>query len=242
VSDRPPDPARTGVAVLDGGRIAGLLAERSGHRVVATSPDDHARTVRQLADGGLDLVVGVARTPWPQHAGLHADVADEVVVYRGVVAWHGLPSLSEALAQAAVNGVRAGAHLLVTAPDPGPAAAPEEVTFLREVAEQVAERTGASSRSIAWRGTTRTPTAVDALTSVLTVHGRRDVIEVPVAPGTPADPALLAVAEAHGGRLTTIDLAASFVVDALAAVAATVARAELPARGPVGSGAEGASS
>jgi hypothetical protein len=241
VPDQPPA-ARTGLAILDGGRLARPLAERSGHRVVATTPADHARTVRQLADAGLDLVVGVARTPWPQHAALHAAVAEEVAVYRGVVAWHGLPALAEALAQAAVNGVQGGAHLLVTAPDPGPDAAPEEVTFLREVAEQVADRTGAASRSIAWRGTTRTPTAVDALTSVLTVHGRRDVVEVPVAPGTPADPALLAVAEAHGGRLTTIDLAASFVVDALTAVAATVVRAELPAWGPVGGGAQGSSS
>ncbi|WP_052668198.1 hypothetical protein [Nitriliruptor alkaliphilus] len=222
-----PGTPRLAVAVLDGDRMAEPLAARSGHQVAATTPDDHGDVVRRLVSEGADLVVGVARTPWPQHTELHSSTAAAVAAYRGVVAWHGLPLLSEALAQAAVNGVQAGAHLLVTAPDPGPDATPEEVTFLREVAEQVAERTGATGRSIAWRGTTRTPTAVDALTSVLTVHGVRDVVEVPVAPGTPADPQMLAAAEAHGGRLTTIDLAASFVLEALTAVVTTVAQVEL---------------
>lgn len=218
---------RIAVTVLDGDGVASQLAQRCGHQVVATTRDDHVGAVQRLTAEGYDLVVGVARAPWPQHADLHALAAEVVPAYRGVVSWHGLPLLSEALAQAAVNGVRAGAHLLVTAPDPGPDATPEELTFLRQVAEQVAARTGASARSIAWRGTTRTPTAVDALTSVLTVHGRRDVVEVPVAPGTPADPALLAIAEEHRGRLTTVDLAASFVIEALAAVVATVAQVEL---------------
>lgn len=224
--------ARVTVALLDGARTAGPLAQRSGRVVVATSRDDHVTTVRRLAAEGADLVVGVAPTPWPQQADLHALTADVEPAYRGVVAWHNLPLLSEALAQAAVNGVRAGAHLLVTAPDPGPEATPEELTFLREVAEQVAERTAATARSIAWRGTSRTPTAVDALTSVLTVHGRRDVVEVPIAPGTTADPALLAVADEHGARLTTIDLAASFVLEALTAVVATVVEVELGATAP----------
>lgn len=219
------------VALLDGDRLAEPLASRCGHPVVATTRDDHVGTVQRLAGDGAALVVGVARTPWPQHADLHALTADVEPAYRGVVAWHGLPLLGEALAQAAVNGVRAGAHLLVTAPDPGPDATPEEVTFLREVAEGLAERTDASARSIAWRGDTRTPTAVDALTSLLTAHGRRDVVEVPVAPGTPADPALLAVAEEHGARLTTIDLRAGFLLEALTAVVATVAAAELPLGG-----------
>lgn len=229
-----PRTTRLAVAVLDGGRLAEPLAARCGHVVAATTPDDHVDVVRRLVAEGADLVVGVARTPWPQHAELHTSTADAVPAYRGVVAWHGLPLLSEALAQAAVNGVQAGAHLLITAPDPGPDATPEEVTFLREVAEQVAERTGATGRSIAWRGTTRTPTAVDALTSVLTVHGVRDVVEVPVAPGTPADPQMLATAEAHGGRLTTIDLAASFVLEALTAVVTTVAAVELTDGSPSG--------
>lgn len=232
---------RIAVAVLDGGdRLAAPLADRCGHTVVTTSRDDHVGVVQRLAADGADLVVGVARTPWPQHGDLHALTAEVEPAYRGVVAWHGLPLLSEALAQAAANGVQAGAHLLVTAPDPGPAAAPEELTFLREVAEHVAELTGATARSIAWRGTTRTPTAVDALTSVLTVHGRRDVVEVPVAPGTPVDPRLLAVADEHGARLTTVDLAASFVLEALTAVVATVAQVELaPADAPDAGDAEG---
>lgn len=225
--DLPERTPRVAVAVLDGDQLARRLAERSGRAAVATTRDDHVTAVQRLAAEGADLVVGVARTPWPQHADLHALTAELEPAYRGVVAWHGLPLLSEALAQAAANGVQAGAHLLVTAPDPGPDATPEELTFLREVAAQVAERTGATARSIAWRGTTRAPTAADALTSVLTAHGRRDVVEVPVAPGTPADPALLAVAEEHRARLTTIDLAASFVLEALTAVVTTVAQVEL---------------
>ncbi|MEX1176828.1 MAG: hypothetical protein WEB09_00065 [Nitriliruptor sp.] len=219
-------PARIGVAVLGGERLGRALALATGHEVRATAPDDHLEVVRQLSES-VALVVGVAPTPWPQHAELHAAVSEQVPAYRGVVAWHGLPLLLDALVQAAANGVEGGAHLLVTAPDPGPDAAPEEVVFLREVTEQVAARTGATARSLAWRGTTRTPTAVDALTSVLTVHGRRDVLELPVAPGTPADPQLLEVAAEHGGRLTTVDLRAGFVTDALAAVVATVAAEEL---------------
>jgi hypothetical protein len=229
---RDDDAPRIAVALLGGDRLAGALADRCGHEVVATTRDDHVSVVQRLVTGGAHLVVGVAGTPWPQHADLHALTAEVEPAYRGVVAWHGLPLLSDALAQAAANGVQMGAHLLVTAPDPGPDATPEELMFLREVAEQVAERTGATARSIAWRGTTRTPTAVDALTSVLTVHGRRDVVEVPVAPGTPADPALLAVADEHGARLTTTDLAASFVLEALTAVVATVAQVELASDDP----------
>jgi hypothetical protein len=215
------------VAVLGGDRVAGTLAERTGHPVRATGAQDHLDVVASLADAA-QLVVGVAPTPWPQHADLHAATSQAVPAYRGVVAWHGLPLLLDALAQAAANGVAGGAHLLVTAPDPGPDALPEQLTFLREVAEAVAARTAATSRSIAWRGDSRTPTAVDALTSVLTVHGRRDVLELPVAPGTSADARLQAVADEHGGRLTTVDLRSGFVVDALAAVVATVVATELP--------------
>ena len=105
------------------------------------------------------------------------------------------------------------------------------MTFLREVAEGVtarvagnapSARTRSALGSIAWRGTTRTPTAVDALTAVLTVHGHRDVVEVPVAPGTGTDPALLAVAEQHGARLTTVDVSTAVLVTSLATVVDTV--------------------
>ncbi len=232
-----PDTARpeVAVAVLGGHELADALTERCGYPVVGTSRDDHVEVVRRLAAAEVagpappGLVIGLAREPWPQHADVHELAAEAAPVYRGVVSWHGLPLLAEGLAQAAANGVQAGAHLLVTAPDPGPDARPEELTFLREVAAQVAELTGATARSIAWRGTTRTPTAVDALTSVLTVHGRRDVVEVPVLPGTSADPALLAVAEEHRARLTTVDLRAAFLLEALTAAVTTVVQVELEA-------------
>jgi hypothetical protein len=216
------------VALLDGGRLAGDVSGRTGATVVATTRDDHVGVVQQLAAEHV-LVIGVARTPWPQHADLHEVTGSAVSSYRGVVAWHGLPRLLDELAQAAANGAAAGAHLLVTAPDPGPEAAPEELTFLREVAEGVTARLESDpSRSIAWRGTTRTPTAADALTSVVTAHERRDVVEVPVAPGSGVDTTLLTVAEELGARLTTVDLAAARLVDALADVVDTVVAHELP--------------
>lgn len=225
--------AEVAVALLDGGRdpavVAGLARRITGD-VVPTTRDDHLRTVTALAPDH-DLVVGVARTPWPQHADLHALAGTDVPTYRGVVAWHQLPQLLEALGRAAAPGARAGAHLLVTAPDPGPQAAPDELTFLREMAEQVAAQVADTSTSIAWRGGTRAPTAVDALTSVLTVHGHRDVVEVHVAPGTGPDRDLLHVAEEHGARLTSVDLARETLIAALAAVVGTVAEHELPPAG-----------
>lgn len=227
---RPPV-AEVALALLDGGSdraVIAALGERITGEVVATTRDDHLRRVRELAEHH-DLVVGAARTPWPQHTDLHALVGAEVARYRGVVSWHGLPTLLTALAGAAANGAQAGAHLLVTAPDPGPRATPEELTFLREVAEAVAAQVDPGARTtIAWRGSTRTPTAADALTSIVTVHGRRDVVEVPVAPATAADPQLLAVAEQLGARLTCVDTSRQVLRDALTAVVATVADAELP--------------
>lgn len=222
--------AEVAVALLGGQRVPAVvdaLAERVAGAVVATTRDDHPRLVGALA-AEHELVVGVASTPWPQHADLHAAVGTDQPRYRGVVAWHQLPQLLEALAHAAAPGARAGAHLLVTAPDPGPQATPEELTFLREVAEHVAAQVDDTTRSIAWRGDGRQPTAVDALTSVVTVHGHRDVVEVPVAPGVGTDRRLLRVAEELGARLTTVDLARDTLLEALTAVVSTVAARELP--------------
>lgn len=214
----------------DGAAIGAALAGEARATVACTTPGDHLAAVADLA-ADHDLVVGVARTPWPQHAEVHEAAGRATARYRGVVAWHGLPRLLDALAQAAAPGAKAGAHLLVTAPDPGPGATPDELTFLRQVAEQVAARVDDTSTSIAWRGGTRAPTAVEALTSVLTVHGKRDVVEVPVAPGTGTDRSLLDVAEQHGARLTTVDVSTAVLVDALAGVASTVAAHERDAAG-----------
>jgi hypothetical protein len=139
------------------------------------------------------------------------------------VSWHALPALLDALAEVVAPAARMGAHVLITAPDPGPDTDPADVTFLREVAEGLAARVELASRSIAWRGTTRTPTAVDALTAVVETHGKRDVLECPVAPGTPADPALTAAAEGLGARLTCADLGRASQLDLLTAVVRTVA-------------------
>lgn len=230
--------ADVAVALLDadaaGRSPAAALAGHTGAQVVATTPDDHVTVVGDLArDHGL--VVGVSCRPWPRHAHLHEVTGTAVAAYRGVVAWHGLPRLLDELAQVAAPGARAGAHLLVTAPDPDPDAAPEELTFLREVAEALAARVEPTSRSIAWRGRGRAPTAEDALTTVVEAHGRRDVVEVPVAPGTGADVFLQAAAERLGARLTTADLSARLLIAALADVVATVVDHERPPPSATGS-------
>ena len=54
-------------------------------------------------------------------------------------------------------------------------------------------------------------------------------MECPVAPGTGGDPALLAVAEELGCRLTTLDLGRGTLLGLLAGVVATVSGHELGA-------------
>jgi hypothetical protein len=213
--------AEVAVALLGGADLAAPLAERTGVPVVATDPDDHLDVAGRLADEDV-LVVGLAVVPWPVLPDLHAEGSATLPAYTGVVSWHALPHLPDRLAEAATPGARAGAHVLVTAPDPGPDTDPADVVFLREVAEGLAQRLQLTSRSIAWRGDTRTPTAVDALTSVVETHGRTDVVEVPVAPGTGADPDLARVAERLGARLTCVDLGRATQLDLLTEVVRTV--------------------
>ena len=208
------------VALLDGGRLATRLAERLGVSVVATTPDDHLGVVAGL---DAELVVGVSVRPWPRLPDLHADGSATLDGYTGVVSWHALPALHDALAEVAAPGVRAGAHLLVTAPDPGPDTPPEDVLFLREVAAALEERLAPSSRAIAWRGETRTPTAVSSLRTTVEAHGVRDVVECPVAPGLGADPALQDLGDELGLRLTCVDLGEGTLLDLLVTVVRTVA-------------------
>ncbi len=214
------------VALLGGRDLAGSLAERTGLAVSATTADDHLDVAEQLGDAG-GLVVGMATVPWPVEPELHARCSAQLPAYTGVVSWHALPSLHERLAQAVAPGARSGAHVLITAPDPGEDVDPGDVAFLREVAEALSGHVTLPSRSIAWRGDTRTPTAADALRSVVEAHGKRDVVECPVAPGTGGDPALLAIAEELGARLTTADLGRATQLDLLTEVVATVAAHEL---------------
>jgi hypothetical protein len=214
--------ADVAVALLDGGSLAGPLAERTGVEVVATTPDDHLDVAAGLGDDGT-LVIGLSPVPWPVAPDLHAEGSATLPAYTGVVSWHALPALLDALAEVVAPGARMGAHVLVTAPDPGADADPTDVTFLREVAEGLALRVELTSRSIAWRGTTRTPTAVDALTALVETHGKRDVVECPVAPGTGADAELTAAAERLGARLTCADLGRASQLDLLTTVVRTVA-------------------
>ncbi len=208
------------VALLGEPRTAAALQERLRCRVVATTEPDHLAAAAAL---DVELVIGLAEVPWPTAERLHAQGSADLGAYTGVVSWHALPTLHDRLAEVAEPAVAAGAHLLVTAPDPGPDAAPGDVAFLREVAEALAHRLRPTSRSLAWRGVTRTPTASDALASLAEAHGRRDVVEVPVAPGTAADPELARDAERLGMRLTCADLGRGVRVELLAEVVGTVA-------------------
>ena len=219
------------VALLGGAGLDRALAERTGVPVTATTSEDHLDVAHRL---GLDgaLVVGLAAVPWPHAVELHAEGSATLPAYTGVVSWHALPALADALADAVAPGARGGAHVMVTAPDPGPDTEPGDVVFLREVAEALADRVQLTSRSIAWRGSTRAPTAADALRSVIEVHGHRDVLECPVAPTTGGDPDLLAVAEELGARFTTVDLGRATLLDLLTEVVDTVAGHELDEEDP----------
>ena len=214
------------IALLGGAGLDRALSERTGVPVTATTIEDHLDVAHRL---GLDgaLVVGLAAVPWPHAVELHAEGSATLPAYTGVVSWHALPALADALADAVAPGARGGAHVMVTAPDPGPDTEPGDVVFLREVAEALADRVQLASRSIAWRGSTRSPTATDALRSVIEVHGHRDVLECPVAPTTGGDPDLLAVAEELGARLTTVDLGRATLLDLLTEVVDTVAGHEV---------------
>lgn len=214
--------AELAVSLLGGERLAGPLATRLGVEVVATSGSDHLDVTADLA-GRAEHVVGLAAVPWPTLPQLHASGSETLPAYTGVVSWHALPSLHRALADGVAPGVRAGAHLLVTAPDPGLDTPPEDLMFLREVAERLEELVAPTSRSIAWRGESRTPTAVEALRTVVEAHGRRDVVECPVAPGSGADARLTALGDELGARLTCVDLGRETQLGLLAEVVATVA-------------------
>lgn len=207
--------------VLDGHAVAGPLRNRLGAEVFPSTEEDHLEVAAELADRA-EHVVGLAMVPWPRAAELHARGSAQLPAYTGVVSWHALPALADRLAEVAAPAVAAGAHLLVSAPDPGPLTDPEDLTFLREVAEALEARLSPRSRSIAWRGETRRPTAAEALRTVVEEHGRRDVVECPVAPGTTADPGLAEVAEELGARLTCVDLGRETLVDLLTEVVGTV--------------------
>ncbi len=240
----PPRPVRTSpvaevaVALLHGARLAAPLAERTGLRVEATEPDDHLEVARRLADelaaenpGGDEvapLVVGLAAVPWPLLADLHAEGSASLPAYAGVVSWHEVVPLLDALAHAVAPAARAGAHVLFTAPDPGQGLEPGDLVFLREVAERVSDRAGLTNRSIAWQGSTRSPTVVEALEALVAAHGALDVVECPVAPGTQGDPELSAAAERLGVRATALDLGRSTQLDVLTHVVSLVADTEAP--------------
>lgn len=217
--------AELAVALLDGEALASALAVRTGVVVRSTTVADHLDVAGALS-AQAELVVGLACVPWPTHPELHAEGSATLPAYTGVVSWHALPALHDVLAAAVEPAVRRGAHVLITAPDPGPDTEAEDVLFLREVAEGIAARTALPARSIAWRGTTRSPTATDALASLASAHERQDVVECPVAPGTRSDPALEQAAAAHGLRFACLDVGRVSLLELLTTVVRTVAEHE----------------
>lgn len=214
------------VALLGGRDLARPLARRCGVDVEATTSEDHLSVAADLGERAA-LVVGLAVVPWPVAPELHAEASATLGAYTGVVSWYAMPSLHAALADALRPAVRAGAHVLITAPDPGAETEPGDLLFLREVAEAVDARVGFSSRSIAWRGDTRTPTSVEALTSLVEAHGKQDVVECPVAPGTGSDPRLTAAADRLSARVSCVDLGRDTLLGLLCEVVTTVAGHEL---------------
>lgn len=218
--------ADVAVALLHGRSLAAPLERAAGVEVVATTDEDHLAVAERLGTAGR-LVVGLAAVPWPALPELHAEGSATLDAYAGVVSWHALPALHDRLAEVAAPAAASGAHLLVTAPDPGQDTDPSDVMFLREVAQAVSERVSSTTSSIAWRGETRTPTVESALASLVDAHGRRDVVEVPVAPGTGADARLAAAAERLGVRLTTADLGTGTLIELLATVVRTVTEHEV---------------
>lgn len=216
------------MALLGGARCAAELADALHRPVVATSAENHLEVARRLLDE-VDLVVGLAQTPAPTASGLHQETSELVGAYTGVVSWHGLPALHQRLAEVVAPGAAAGAHVLFTASDPAPGRSldasgdltQEDLTFLREIAAAVTAVAELPAASIAWQGGTRRPTSLEALRTLVEVHGVRQVVVCPVAPADTGEPALRGLAEELGVQVVTADLGHGVLVDLLATVVTT---------------------
>ena len=213
------------VVLFDGEQFVAPLADTLGVPVHAVSPDTVTDTVTGLASD-TSRIICVSAWPWPAHQALHDKLSEQVAAYRGVVSWHQLPGLARALADVLGGAVRNQAHVLFTSPDPGRDAPPETLMFLPQLAEQVSQLVALPGRSIAWRGTSRKPSSLEALNALIDAHDVATIVECPVVPAVAGDETLRAHAESRGVRFIACDLGVSTRVGLLQQVIQTVEQAE----------------
>lgn len=199
-------------------RLVAALADHTGLRVVSA---DRAREV-----AGAPAVVGVAAEPWPAFAEAHERAREAVgaAPYYAVQAWHQHPAHLDAVADAVSRGraaVGADVHVLFTAPGPAADPEPQDVVFLREVAEAVTQRLGLTRRSIAWVGGESGPSTHTALGALVEAHGYQEVLRVSLDPlGRPDG--VHAEASSLDVELHEVHVDAEALVEALRQVVATV--------------------
>lgn len=213
------------VVLLDGELFVSALAKAVSKPVYAVTGATIGDTVRALA-GETPCIVGLSAWPWPCHHETHQALGASYEAYRGVVSWHSLPGLTQALVDVLKAAVSHQAHVLFTAPDPGPDVAADTLMFLPQIAEQVSFQLNPRSRSIAWRGDKRQPSSAAALTALIDAHGAKTIVECPVVPGVGADETLRANAQARGVRLIATDLGVATRIGLLRQVVETVEQAE----------------
>lgn len=185
-----------------------------------------------------EVVVGVRTVPVPGLAARHDALRDALdgVPYWAVVTWHGLPAYVEALAAALGAAPARGDRVLLTAPDallrqlP-----PEHRVVLRDVAAALHEQVGARPTIAVDRSppvTPVTPTAVEAVRTLVEVHGAGAVVRCSIVPGDQPDPAVTEVAAGLGVPLTDVTIDRATHVSLLGDVVATLLHRADVAAGP----------
>lgn len=215
------------VVLVDGDAYAPLLADTLNMPVRAATADTFAVEVAH-ASKTRSRVIGVSAWPWLSHDDTHATLSMTYPDYRGVGSWYGLPQLATLLADVLAPAVQANAHVLFTAPDPGPHASGETLAFLPRVADEITRQVQPKGRSIAWQGDTRQPSTVQALDALVDAHQVTHVVECPVVPAVTGDAALRAHAAQRQISFTALDVGVASRVGMLADVVRTVIANEWP--------------
>lgn len=184
----------------------------------------------------VEVVVGLGAWPFPGLAARHDASRDALgdVPYWAVETWHGLPAFHDALAAAlghvaaGTGPVGAGARVLLTAPDVViRTLPPEHRVVLRDVAEALRDRTGSRPTIAVDRSPPSgavTPTAVDALTTLVEAHGATAVVRCSLVPGDGPDGAVERAAATLGIDLDDVAIDPDAHVAVLLEVVRTVLR------------------